>query len=145
MMVCKIELKSIVEAYFDQSLSTNEFLDRIQEKDATLAKAALLWTKSRVLRTIECNVAFSTFLQKSPRLQNADLLTILKAYFDESVNIRDFLDIIRRANSTLVKAALMCTRSCVTKNLQALKVLAAKQVQVVEETLEAGTMTRCRK
>ena len=70
-MVCKIELKSMVEAYFDQSLSINEFLDRIREKDATIATAALMWTKSRVLRTMECDGAFSTFLQKSPWLQNA--------------------------------------------------------------------------
>ena len=46
LMVCKIQLKSIGEAYFDQSLSISEFLDMFREKDATLAKAALFWTKS---------------------------------------------------------------------------------------------------
>ena len=71
-MVCKIELKPIVESYFDKLLSINEFLDRIREKDATLAKAALLWTKSRMIRTNECDLTFSTFLQKSPWLQNAE-------------------------------------------------------------------------
>ena len=135
MMVCKIELKSIVEAYFDQSLSIDEFLDMIREKDATIATAALLWTKSRVLRTMECDVAFSNFLQKSPWLQNAELQTILKAYFDESVNIRDFLGKIRGANATIIKAALMCTRSCILRGLK------HHQVQVMEGTSEVGTMS----
>ena len=86
-----------------------------------------------MIRTIECDVTFRNFLQKSPWLQNAELQTILKAYFDKSVNMRDFLDKIREANATIVKAALICTRSCVLRVL--------KQVQAVEETLQVGTMS----
>ena len=96
-------------------------------------KVALLWTKSRVPRTIECDVTFRNFLQKSSWLQNAELQTILKAYFDESVNIRDFLDKIRGANANIVKAALKCTRLCVFRTL--------KQVQAMEETLEVDAMS----
>ena len=77
-------------------------------KNATFATAAMSWTKSRVLRTMEGDGAFSNFLQKSPWQQNAELQTILKAYFDEFVNIRDFQDKIRGANATIMKAALMC-------------------------------------
>ena len=131
-MVCKIELKSIVKAYFDLSLSINEFLDRIREKDATIATAALLCTKSRVLRTMECDGAFSNFLQRSSWLNNAELQRILKAYFDESINISDFLDKIRGSNATIIKAALMCTRSCVFQAL--------KQVQAMERTLANNTL-----
>ena len=131
-MVCKIELKSIVKAYFDLSLSINEFLDRIREKDATIATAALLCTKSRVLRTMECDGAFSNFLQRSSWLNNAELQRILNAYFDESINISDFLDKIRGSNTTIIKAALMCTRSCVFQAL--------KQVQAMERTLANNTL-----
>ena len=59
--------------------------------------------------------------------------TVLKAYFDESVNIRDFLGKIRGANATIVKAALMCTRSCILRGLK------HHQVQAMEETSEVDT------
>ena len=81
---------------------------------------------------MECDGAFSNFLQRSSWLNNAELQRILKAYFDESINISDFLDKIRGSNATIIKAALMCTRSCVFQAL--------KQVQAMERTLADNTL-----
>jgi len=99
---------------------------------AVAEKVAMLWTKSRVPRTIECD-AVSIRMQKSFWLQNAELQSIWKAYFDESVSIRDFHDEIRAANAKTVTAALHCARSCVLR--------AFKQAKAMEGTLEVGTMS----
>ena len=79
--------------------------------------------KVGVLPTIKCD-AVSNRTQKSSWLQSAEVQAILKAYFDESVSIRGFHDNIRGANANILKAALMCIRSCVFR--------AVKQVQAME-------------
>ena len=105
---------------------------RAETMSAVAEKVATLWTKSRVPRTIECDAA-SNFLQRSSWIENAELQTILTAYFDESVSIRGFHDKIRGANANILKAALMCSRSCLFR--------ASKQVQAMERTSDVSTIS----
>ena len=103
---------------------------RSEIMSALTAKVATLWTRTRG-RTIECDAA-SNFLQRSSWIENAELQTILTAYFDESVSIRGFHDKIWGANANTLKAALMCSRSCLFR--------ASKQVQAMERTLADNTL-----
>ena len=146
--------ETLIAAYFNlKSLNTRQFLDEIQEMymlaqlpeaDAELVIKVLISTRARVRREIRSETMSavaekvatlwtkSHFLQKSSWLPSAELQAIVQAYFDESVSIRGFHDKIRGANANTLKAALMCSRSCLFR--------ASKQVQAMERTLADNTL-----
>ena len=146
--------ETLVAAYFNlKSLNTRQFLDKIQEMymlaqlpeaDAELVIKVLISTRARFQREIRAETMSavaekvatlwtkSHFLQKSSWLPSAELQAIVQAYFDESVSIRGFHDKIRGANANILKAALMCSRSCLFR--------ASKQVQAMERTLADNTL-----
>ena len=147
--------ETLIAAYFNlKSLNTRQFLDEIQEMymlaqlpeaDAELVIKVLISTRARFQREIRAETMSavaekvatlwtkSHFLQKSSWLQSAELQALVQAYFDESVSIRGFHDKIRGANANILKAALMCSRSCLFR--------ASKQVQAMERTSDVSTIS----
>ena len=141
----------LAEAFFDLQWNTRDFLDKIQEiyalaqlqeSDAELTMKVLISTRARFQREIKFEIMSAVAeqvamlrtnrVQQSSWLQKAELQAILTAYFDESVNIRDFDDKSRRANANILKAALTCSRLCLFRAL--------KQVQALERTSDVSTI-----
>ena len=104
---------------------------RAETMPAVAEQVAMLWAKSRAPQIIACNAPRNR-AQQSSWLQNAKLQAILMAYFDESVSTRDFDDKSRRENANFLKAALMCSRLCLSRAL--------KQVQAMERTSDVSTI-----